>query len=130
MPKVLERKAPPQALDAEMALLGAMLIEKEAIIKAQELVKEEDFYKEVHKLIFAAIIELSEKEVAEPITLTNRLKNNKLFNDAGGTKYLFSLMDIAQTAANVEYYANIVKDKSILRQIINVGSSMVTDAFL
>ena len=129
MPKVLERKAPPQALDAEMALLGAMLIEKEAIIKAQELVKEEDFYKEVHKLIFAAIIELSEKEVAEPITLTNRLKNNKLFNDAGGTKYLFSLMDIAQTAANVEYYANIVKDKSILRQIINVGSSMVTDAF-
>ena len=129
MPKDLERKAPPQALDAEMALLGAMLIEKEAIIKAQELVKEEDFYKEVHKLIFAAIIELSEKEVAEPITLTNRLKNNKLFNDAGGTKYLFSLMDIAQTAANVEYYANIVKDKSILRQIINVGSSMVTDAF-
>ena len=78
MPKDLERKAPPQALDAEMALLGAMLIEKEAIIKAQELVKEEDFYKEVHKLIFAAIIELSEKEVAEPITLTNRLKNNKM----------------------------------------------------
>lgn len=129
MPKDLERKAPPQALDAEMALLGAMLIEKDAIIKAQELVKEEDFYKEVHKLIFATIIELSEKEVAEPVTVTNRLKNNKLFNDAGGMKYLFSLMDTAQTAANVEYYANIVKDKSILRQIITVGSQMVTDAF-
>ena len=129
MPKDLERKAPPQSLDAEMALLGAMLIEKDAILKAQELVKEEDFYKEVHKLIFATIIELSEKEVAEPVTITNRLKNNKLFNDAGGMKYLFGLTDTAQTAANVEYYANIVKDKSILRQIITVGSQMVTDAF-
>ena len=52
-----------------------------------------------------------------------------MFTDAGGIKYLFQLMDSAQTAANVEYYANIVKDKSILRQIINVGSTMVTDAF-
>ncbi|MBQ3942791.1 MAG: replicative DNA helicase [Elusimicrobia bacterium] len=129
MPKDLERKTPPQSIDAEMALLGAMLIEKDAIIKAMELVKEEDFYKEVHKLIFGAIKELSDREVAEPVTVSNRLKTNKLFNDAGGIKYLFSLIDAAQTAANVEYYANIVKDKSILRQIITVGSNMVTDAF-
>ena len=129
MAKDLERKTPPQSIDAEMALLGAMLIEKDAILKAMELVKEDDFYKEVHKLIFGAIRELSDKEVAEPVTVSNRLKTNKLFNDAGGIKYLFGLIDAAQTAANVEYYANIVKDKSILRQIINVGSNMVTDAF-
>lgn len=129
MSKDLERKAPPSSIDAEMALLGAMLIEKDAIIKAQELVREDDFYKEVHKLIFGAILELSEKEVAEPVTVANRLKTNKLFNDIGGIKYLFGLMDAAQTAANVEFYANIVKDKSILRQIITVGSNMVTDAF-
>lgn len=129
MPKELERKSPPQSVDAEMALLGAMMIEKDAIIKAIELVKEEDFYKEVHKIIFGAIKELNDTEVAEPVTISNRLKTNKMFADAGGIKYLFQLMDAAQTAANVEYYANIVKDKSILRQIINVGSTMVTDAF-
>ena len=129
MAKDLDRRTPPQSIDAEMALLGAMLIEKDAILKSMELVKEEDFYKEVHKLIFSTIIELSDKEVAEPVTVSNRLKTNKLFNDAGGIKYLFNLIDTAQTAANVEYYANIVKDKSILRQIINVGSNMVTDAF-
>ena len=129
MAKDLDRKSPPQSIDAEMALLGAMLIEKDAIIKALELVKEDDFYKEVHKLIFGAIRELNDTEVAEPVTINNRLKTNKMFVDAGGIKYLFGLMDAAQTAANVEYYANIVKDKSILRQIINVGSNMVTEAF-
>lgn len=129
MAKDLDRKSPPQSIDAEMALLGAMLIEKDAIIKALELVKEDDFYKELHKLIFGAIRELNDTEVAEPVTINNRLKTNKLFIDAGGIKYLFGLMDAAQTAANVEYYANIVKDKSILRQIINVGSNMVTEAF-
>lgn len=129
MAKDLDRKSPPQSIDAEMALLGAMLIEKDAIIKALELVKEDDFYKELHKLIFGAIRELNDTEVAEPVTINNRLKTNKLFVDAGGIKYLFGLMDAAQTAANVEYYANIVKDKSILRQIINVGSNMVTEAF-
>ena len=129
MAKDLDRKSPPQSIDAEMALLGAMLIEKDAIIKALELVKEDDFYKDLHKLIFGAIRELNDTEVAEPVTINNRLKTNKLFVDAGGIKYLFGLMDAAQTAANVEYYANIVKDKSILRQIINVGSNMVTEAF-
>ena len=129
MAKDLDRKSPPQSIDAEMALLGAMLIEKDAIIKALELVKEDDFYKELHKLIFGAIRELNDTEVAEPVTINNRLKTNKMFIDAGGIKYLFGLMDAAQTAANVEYYANIVKDKSILRQIINVGSNMVTEAF-
>ena len=92
MPKDLERKTPPQSIDAEMALLGAMLIEKDAIIKAMELIREDDFYKEVHKLIFGARKELSDREVAEPVTVSNRLKTNKLFNDAGGIKYLFSLI--------------------------------------
>ena len=115
MAKDLDRRTPPQSIDAEKALLGAMLIEKDAVLKTMELVKEEDFYKEVHKLIFGAIIELSDKEVAEPVTVSNRLKTNKLFTDVGGIKYLFDLIDTAQTAANVEYYANIVKDKSILQ---------------
>lgn len=129
MSKDLEKKVPPQSIDAEMALIGAMLIEKDAIIKALELVKEEDFYKEVHKQIFGAIIELNDTQSVDVITVNNRLKNNPMYIEVGGSKYLISLMDNAQTSANVEYYANIVKDKAILRQILNAGSNMVTDAF-
>ncbi|MDD2523914.1 MAG: replicative DNA helicase [Endomicrobiia bacterium] len=129
MSKDLEKKVPPQSIDAEMALIGAMLIEKDAIIKALELVKEEDFYKEVHKQIFGAIIELNDTQSVDVITVNNRLKNNPMYIEVGGSKYLVSLMDNAQTSANVEYYANIVKDKAILRQILNAGSNMVTDAF-
>ncbi|MFA7074209.1 MAG: replicative DNA helicase [Endomicrobiaceae bacterium] len=129
MSKDLEKKIPPQSIDAEMALIGAMLIEKDAIIKALELIKEEDFYKEVHKQIFGAIIELNDTQSVDIVTVNNRLKNNPMYMESGGSKYLVSLIDNAQTAANVEYYANIVKDKAILRQILNAGSNMVTEAF-
>ena len=129
MPKELDTKVPPQSIDAEMALIGAMLIEKDAVIKALEIVKEDDFYKEVHKHIFEAIRELNDTQVVDIVTVNNRLKNDAMYKEAGGSKYLVSLMDNAQTSANVEHYANIVKDKAILRQIVNAGSQMATDAF-
>ncbi len=129
MPKELDTKVPPQSIDAEMALIGAMLIEKDAVIKALEIVNENDFYKEVHKHIFEAIRELNDTQVVDIVTVNNRLKNDAMYKEAGGSKYLVSLMDNAQTSANVEHYANIVKDKAILRQIVNAGSQMATDAF-
>ena len=122
-------KVPPQSIDAEMALIGAMLIERDAVIKALDLVKEEDFYREVHKLIFGAIREISDTQSVEIVTVNERLKNNKMYIEAGGSRYLAGLIDKVKTAANVEYYADIIKDKSILRQIVNIGSQMVTDAF-
>jgi len=122
-------KVPPQSIDAEMALIGAMLIERDAVIKALDLVKEEDFYSEVHKLIFGAIREISDMQSVEIVTVNERLKNNKMYIEAGGSRYLAGLIDKVKTAANVEYYADIIKDKSILRQIVNIGSKMVTDAF-
>ena len=129
MTKELDTKVPPQSIDAEMALIGAMLIEKDAIIKALEIVKEDDFYKEVHKHIFEAIRDLNDSQAVDIVTVNNRLKNNDLYKEVGGSKYLVSLIDNAQTSANVEYYANIVKDKAILRQIVNAGSQMATEAF-
>ena len=129
MPKELDTKVPPQSIDAEMALIGAMLIEKDAVIKALEIVKEDDFYKEVHKHIFEAIRDLNDTQAVDIVTVNNRLKNDTMYKEAGGSKYLVSLMDNAQTSANVEHYANIVKDKAILRQIVNAGSQMATDAF-
>ena len=86
MSKDLEKKTHPQAIDAEMALIGAMLIEKDAIIKALELVKVEDFYKEVHKQIFGAIVELNDTQSVDVVTVNNRLKNNPMYTEAGGSK--------------------------------------------
>ncbi|MDD3065768.1 MAG: DnaB-like helicase N-terminal domain-containing protein, partial [Endomicrobiaceae bacterium] len=117
---VLE-KLPPQSLDAEMALIGAMLIEEDAAIKAIELVKEEDFYGKIHQIIFDAIrklVDLQNQNV-DIVTVNDKLKTNPMYADAGGIRYLTSLIDKVKTAANVEDYANIIKDKSILRQIVN-----------
>ncbi len=127
---VLE-KLPPQSLDAEMALIGAMLIEEDAAIKAIELVKEEDFYSKVHQIIFDAVrklVDLQNQNV-DIVTVNDKLKTNPMYADAGGIRYLTSLIDKVKTAANVEDYANIIKDKSILRQIVNAGTKMVTEAY-
>ncbi|MDD5022059.1 MAG: replicative DNA helicase [Endomicrobiaceae bacterium] len=127
---VLE-KLPPQSLDAEMALIGAMLIEEDAAVKAIELVKEEDFYGKVHQLIFDTIRKLVDvqNQNVDIVTVNDKLKTNPLYVDMGGIRYLTSLIDKVKTAANVEDYANIIKDKSILRQIVNAGTKMVTEAY-
>ncbi|AKL97395.1 replicative DNA helicase [Endomicrobium proavitum] len=123
-------KVPPQALDAEMAVLGAMLIEKEAITKAIDIIKEDDFYKEVHRQIFTVARDLYlENQPADIITIADKLKKVSMFSEVGGVSYLTSLIDSVQTAANVEHYASIIRDKSILRNLINAGSQIVTDAF-
>ena len=128
-PKIIE-KAPPQSIDAEMAVIGAMLIEKEAVIKAVDIITEKDFYKEVHGQIFIAAKELFlENQPVDIITVSERLKKISMFAEIGGVSYLTNLINSVQTAANVEYYASIIRDKSILRQLINAGSNIVSQAF-
>ncbi|MCX5781427.1 MAG: replicative DNA helicase [Elusimicrobia bacterium] len=123
-------KVPPQSIEAEMAVLGSMLIEKEAVSKGLEIVNEDDFYSEFHKQIFTATknLELDSKAI-DIITVSEKLKKNKLFIDNGGTSYLTSMINSVSTAANVEHYAEIVRDKSILRKLINAGSNIVNSAF-
>ncbi|MDR3071293.1 MAG: replicative DNA helicase [Endomicrobium sp.] len=129
MTNIME-KIPPQAIDVEMAILGAMLIEKEAILKIVDIINEVDFYKEIHKQIFLAIHDLYiENEPVDLLTVSEALKKNKIFSEIGGVAYLTNLIDYVQTAANVEHYASIIRNKSILRQLINVGSTMVSYAF-
>jgi replicative DNA helicase len=128
-PKIIE-KAPPQAIDAEMAVIGAMLIEKEAVIRAVDVITEKDFYKEIHGQIFLAAKDLFlDNQPVDIITVSERLKKNSMFAEAGGASYLTNLMNSVQTAANVEHYASIIRDKSILRQLINAGSNIVSEAF-
>ncbi|MDR3256778.1 MAG: replicative DNA helicase [Endomicrobium sp.] len=123
-------KVPPQATDVEMAVLGAMLIEKEAILKVVDIINDNDFYKEIHRQIFLTIYDLYiENQPVDLFTVSEALKKNGMFAEVGGTSYLTSLIDSIQTAANVEHYASIIRDKSISRQLINTGSTIVNDAF-
>ncbi|MDR2616783.1 MAG: replicative DNA helicase [Endomicrobium sp.] len=129
MTNIIE-KIPPQALDVEMAVLGAMLIEKEAILKVVDIINVNDFYKEIHKQIFLVVYDLYvENQPIDIFTVSEALKKNGIFAEVGGASYLTELINSIQTAANVEYYASIIRDKSIARQLITTGSNIVSDAF-
>jgi replicative DNA helicase len=124
------KKVPPQATDVEMAILGAMLVEKETILKVLDIINERDFYKEIHRQIFSAIYDLYIKnQPIDLLTVSEALKKNGMLTKIGGTSYLKNLIDSVQTAANVEYHASIINDKSILRQLINTGSTIIEDSF-
>lgn len=119
MTNMLDR-VPPQAIEAEMAVIGAMLIEKDAILKALDILDSKDFYKDVHRKIFDAIKSLfADNVTSDIITVSDKLKSDEQFKDAGSTSYLTSLIDSVQTAANIEHYATIVKEKALLRLLLN-----------
>src|SRR3990167_8760567 len=110
--KTLER-LPPQNIDAEMAVLGSMLLEEDAIGMAIEIIKEEHFYKDTHKKIFLALISLFDlNKAADLITLVDELKKRGQLEEVGGLSYLTSLTTIVPTAANICHYAKIVKEKA------------------
>ncbi len=123
-------KIPPRSLDAEMAVLGSMLIEKEAIIKVVDLIKDTDFYTDAHRYIFRAIRDMYINNApVDAITISDEMKTRQLLEAVGGAAYLTSLIHSVATAANVEHYAGIVREKSILRQLIITGTDMVTAAY-
>lgn len=125
----LER-VPPQNLDAEQGVLGSMLLERDAIAKVVEVLRGEDFYREAHRRIYDAMIELFERgEPVDLITVTDRVKALGQLDDVGGAAYVTSLLDAVPTAANVEYYARLVLQKSLLRQLIAAGTEIVSMGF-
>jgi replicative DNA helicase len=118
----LER-VPPQNLEAEQGVLGSMLLDRDAIARVVEAVRAEDFYRDAHRVIFAAMVDLFERgEPVDLITITNRLASMGKIEDVGGATYLASLPNVVPTAANVDYYAGIVLEKSMLRALINAGT--------
>ncbi len=123
-------RTPPQAVEAEMAVLGAMLIEREAQAKALDLLDESSFYKAAHQQIFRIIARLfSEGAAVDVVTVGEQLKNQRLLNDIGGSSYLTDLTNVLPTAANVEHYARLVKEKAILRQLITVSTRIASAAY-
>jgi replicative DNA helicase len=120
-------RIPPQNIDAERSTLGSMMLEKEAIEKGIEILKADDFYREAHRVIFEVIIHLSNKgEPIDIITVSEELTRRNMLDKVGGIPYLTALANAVPTAANIEYYARIVGEKSLLRSIITVASNIVS----
>jgi replicative DNA helicase len=123
-------KTPPQAVESEMAVLGAMLIEREAQAKALDFLDESCFYKPAHQLIFRVIARLfSEGAAVDVVTVGEQLKNQRLLAEIGGSSYLTDLTNLLPTAANIDHYARVVKDKAVLRQLIQVATRIVSSAY-
>jgi len=123
-------RIPPQAVDVEMSVLGAMLLEKEAISRALEILDETAFYKPAHQEIFKAIISLFEKnEAADSITVVEELRRMGKLDAIGGPLYISDLTMRVTSAANVEYHAKIVLEKALLRNLITASTEITSRAF-
>ncbi|MBI2619325.1 MAG: replicative DNA helicase [Ignavibacteriales bacterium] len=125
-----EGRVPPQAMDVEMAVLGAMLLEKEAIAKAVEVLDETAFYKPAHQQIFSAMIGLFERsEPVDLITLVEELRGRGQLEKVGGEYYLTELTTKVTSAANIEFHAHIVLEKALMRQLIASSSQVINRAY-
>jgi len=123
-------RVPPQSLEAEMAVLGAVLLDNNAFSIATESISSSAFYKRAHADIFAAMESLSARnEAIDVVTLSEELKTKGTYQSVGGAGYLTQIMDSVHTAANVEYYANIVLEKHIMRRVITICNDMTTQCF-
>ena len=124
------QKLPPQNVDAEMAVLGAMLIDEKAIPEVMEFIDSDSFYRQEHKIIFSSIISLFDnRKKVDILTVSEDLSRKKLLDKAGGSSYLATLSDFVPTAANVVHYARIVKEKSILRSLISSATQIVESVY-
>ncbi|MEN6414052.1 MAG: replicative DNA helicase [Veillonellales bacterium] len=118
-------RVPPQNVEAEQAVLGAMLIEREAISKVAEFLRPEDFYREAHRLIYKTALELfNRNDAVDMVTIIEHLRKVDKLEVAGGIAYVTSLANSVPTAANVLYHARIVEEKSLLRQLINAATNI------
>ncbi|MBT4277916.1 replicative DNA helicase [Candidatus Falkowbacteria bacterium] len=123
-------KLPPQNLEAEQSLLGSLLIDKNAIIKVADIVCEDDFYEDRHRIIFSVISELYEKrQPIDLLNLSNRLKEKNKIKNIGGRTYLVTLTNAVPSASHVISYAEIVSKKATLRRLINASTEITSMAY-
>jgi replicative DNA helicase len=124
------RKLPPQSIEAEMSILGGILLDNEAINRALEIILPDDLYRESHRKILRAMIELNDRgEPCDLITLTSILKKKGELEEVGGGAYLATLVDYVPTAANIAYYCKIAKEKALSRRIISAATDIVTRGY-
>ena len=124
------QKVPPHNIEAEQSILSAILIENNTLPEVLEILSDQDFYREAHRKIFKAMVELFEKnEPADLVTLTNLLKERGQLGSLGGASYLAELVDTVPMAVNAAHYAKIVQEKASLRRLIEQAASITTRCF-
>ena len=119
-------RIPPHSVEAEQSVLGSILLDKDAMISVSETLIPEDFYKEAHKVIYECMLKLynSQSEI-DLITLAEELRDQGYLDDIGGIPYITSLSTIVPTTSNIKYYVNIVKEKSVVRQLISAANDII-----
>jgi len=123
-------KTPPQNSEAEIAVLGSMILDKEAVAKAIELIDEKAFYSEAHRKIFSAIVNLYDlNEGIDIVTLIEELKKKNSLDSVGGVSYITDLAGGIPTSANIEHYAKIVREKYLLRTLINTATQIISESY-
>ncbi|MEI7904508.1 MAG: replicative DNA helicase [Candidatus Firestonebacteria bacterium] len=126
----MNERIPPQNIEAEKSVLGSMLIEQEAVEKVIELLKESHFYRDAHRKLFNIIVTLYDtSQPVDIITVSEELKKKSQLEAVGGMEYITELINAVPTAANVGYYAHIVREKGALRDLINVATNIVGEAY-
>ncbi|MEK7124078.1 MAG: replicative DNA helicase, partial [Patescibacteria group bacterium] len=126
----LPEKKPPQNIEAEQCQLGCLMLDKNALVKVADFISADDFYKESHRQIYRAMAELFEKmEPIDIVSVSTRLKEKEKLEPVGGSSYLTSLINSVPTATHVANYAKIVREKKILRDLIEASQQIGLDAF-
>ncbi|AEB72307.1 replicative DNA helicase [Lentilactobacillus buchneri] len=121
---------PPQNIDAEKAVLGSIFLSTDALVESMEFLEPDDFYKHAHQIIYQDMVTLNDRDEAiDVVTITNILTEQNNLDDVGGMEYIADLAGSVPTAANVAYYAKIVKDKAILRRLIQTATNIVTNSY-
>ncbi|WP_071130416.1 replicative DNA helicase [Enterococcus timonensis] len=130
MNEAFEERIPPQNLEAEQAVLGSIFLDADRLVEASEYITADDFYKRSHRLIFQAMLSLNDRnEAIDVVTLKNQLEQANQLEDIGGISYLSELALAVPTAANVVYYAKIVEEKSLLRNLISTATAIVQEGY-
>lgn len=128
--EAFQDRLPPQSIEAEQAVLGSIFLDPETVVGALEFIESKDFYRRGHQLIFQAMLELNNhNEAIDIVTVTNALESKNQLEDIGGMAYLAELAVSVPTAANMEYYAKIVEQKAILRNLIHTATDIVTKGY-
>ncbi|WP_307346181.1 replicative DNA helicase [Metabacillus malikii] len=130
MNELIGDRIPPQNIEAEQAVLGAIFLQPSSLTLASELLIPEDFYRAAHQRIYNAMLDLSDKgEPVDLVTVTSELADANLLEEVGGVSYLSDLANSVPTAANIEYYGKIVEEKSILRRLIRTATTIAQDGY-
>ena len=130
MNEMWQENVPPQDIEAEQAVLGAIFLDADALVEAMAVIEPQDFYRRAHQIVFRSMIALNDRnENIDIITLKSQIESENTLEDVGGISYLTELSQVTPTASGVAHYAKIVKDKSTLRELIQAATKIVKEGY-